>query len=220
MLEQLFGSRTRTKLLKIFFLNPDKAFFVRELTRRIDTQINSVRRELQNLVSCGIIKEKDVLADHSIDSPDLPFGNEKDDSIQKEKLAKSTKIDKQAKKYFTVDTDFVLHSQLKEVFLKSPLLVKDLFLKEYKNFGLIEYAILTGYFVGVQRSPVDIFIIGEIQRNKFTKFIQSIEREFEREVNYTVMTKDEFQYRKSLGDRFLFSILEGQKITLVDTLLK
>lgn len=220
MLEQLFGSRTRTKLLKIFFLNPEKAFFVRELTRRIDTQINSVRRELQNLVSCGIIKEKIDNGEHNNDSDEIQFENTKFETGQKNKPLKSNKIDKQAKKYFTIDNQFVLYPQLKEVFLKSPLLVKDLFLKEHKNFGTIEYASLAGFFVGVERSPVDVFIIGDIQRHKLTKFIQSIERDFEREINYTVMNREEFDYRKSLGDRFLFSILEGKKIILIDTLIK
>ena len=46
MLEHLFGSRTRVKLLKIFLSNPDKDYFVRELTRKIKERINSARREL------------------------------------------------------------------------------------------------------------------------------------------------------------------------------
>ena len=54
--EKLFGSKTRAKLLKLFFENPGKSFYVREMTRVIDEQINSVRRELLNLESIGIIK--------------------------------------------------------------------------------------------------------------------------------------------------------------------
>ena len=56
MLEQLFGSKTRTKLMKLFLLNPEQIYFIRELTRVIDTQINSVRRELDNLEHCGLIR--------------------------------------------------------------------------------------------------------------------------------------------------------------------
>jgi len=55
MLEQLFGSRTRVKLLRFFLSNQDEAFYVRELTRKIDEQLNSVRRELANLQSLGMI---------------------------------------------------------------------------------------------------------------------------------------------------------------------
>src|ERR1700757_56447 len=55
MIDALFGSKTRVKLLHLFLNNPGKAFYVREITRLIDEQINSVRRELSNMLTVGII---------------------------------------------------------------------------------------------------------------------------------------------------------------------
>src|SRR5438034_9731944 len=55
MIEQLFGSKTRVKLLQLFYSNPNRSFYVREITRKVDEQINSVRRELSNLLNIGII---------------------------------------------------------------------------------------------------------------------------------------------------------------------
>src|ERR1700710_94782 len=55
MIEQLFGSKTRVKLLQLFYGNPNRSFYVREITRKIDEQINSVRRELANLLNVGLI---------------------------------------------------------------------------------------------------------------------------------------------------------------------
>src|SRR5580692_4856213 len=55
MIEQLFGSKTRVKLLQLFYSNPNRSFYVREITRKIEEQINSVRRELSNLLNIGII---------------------------------------------------------------------------------------------------------------------------------------------------------------------
>src|SRR5262249_52061486 len=60
MIEQLFGSKTRVKLLQLFYGNPNRSFYVREITRKIDEQINSVRRELANLLSIGIITSDTV----------------------------------------------------------------------------------------------------------------------------------------------------------------
>ena len=40
MFEQLFGSKTRVKLLQLFFENPNRSFYVREITRKIEEQIN------------------------------------------------------------------------------------------------------------------------------------------------------------------------------------
>jgi len=55
MLDQLFGSRTRVKLLRLFLSNPDASYYVREITRKIDEQLNSVRRELSNLLLFGLV---------------------------------------------------------------------------------------------------------------------------------------------------------------------
>ena len=55
MIDSLFGSKTRVKLLHLFLNNPGKSFYVREITRLIDEQINSVRRELANMMNVGII---------------------------------------------------------------------------------------------------------------------------------------------------------------------
>ena len=56
MLEQLFSSKTRVKLLTLFLSHPEKSYYVRELTRRLDERINSIRRELANLEAIGILK--------------------------------------------------------------------------------------------------------------------------------------------------------------------
>jgi len=55
MLEQIFGSSARTKILKFFCINAQQQFFVRELARRLDLQLNSLRRELDNLEKFGFI---------------------------------------------------------------------------------------------------------------------------------------------------------------------
>jgi len=58
MLKRLFTSNTRIKLLTLFVMNPDGEFFIRELTRKLEEQINSVRRELDNLKRLGFLKSK------------------------------------------------------------------------------------------------------------------------------------------------------------------
>ncbi|MBI4975798.1 hypothetical protein HZC20_03915 [Candidatus Peregrinibacteria bacterium] len=39
-------------------MNPDSEFFIRELTRKLNEQINSIRRELDNLKKIGFLKTK------------------------------------------------------------------------------------------------------------------------------------------------------------------
>ena len=59
MLEQIFGSEARTKILKFFCVNFEGKFFVRELSRQLNLQLNSARRELLNLEEFGFLLSLD-----------------------------------------------------------------------------------------------------------------------------------------------------------------
>ncbi len=56
MLERLFISKVRVKILKQFLLNPEEDYHIRALVRLLNEEINAVRRELKNLESFGLLK--------------------------------------------------------------------------------------------------------------------------------------------------------------------
>jgi len=58
VLKALFSSQTRVKLLSTFLLHPEQEYFIRELTRLLGEQINSIRRELENLRKIGLVKAR------------------------------------------------------------------------------------------------------------------------------------------------------------------
>lgn len=58
MLEKLFTSRTRVKILNLFMMNPGQDFFLREISRLTHENINAIRRELKNLEDLGLLKSK------------------------------------------------------------------------------------------------------------------------------------------------------------------
>lgn len=55
MLEQIFSSVARTKILKFFCVHQFDKFFIREISRRLNLQLNSARRELDNLEYFGFL---------------------------------------------------------------------------------------------------------------------------------------------------------------------
>jgi len=58
MLEELVKSRTRLKLLKLFLMEREREFYLRELGRLTGENLNSLRLELRNLAKAGIIAER------------------------------------------------------------------------------------------------------------------------------------------------------------------
>lgn len=194
MFEQLFGSKTRVKLLSLFHNNPDRPFYVREITRKIDEQINSVRRELANLLSIGILKSAE----------------------QNNRL------------YYTVNTKYEFHNELKRIFARAPnkqaslkeTREDDVLASQIKKLGNVGLAFLSGKFVQDSYSNIDLFIVGDVNRAKLTKFVEGMERQVGREINYTVMTEEEFSYRRNLNDRFLADVLDSKKQLIIDNLIK
>lgn len=191
-LEQLFGSKTRARLLSLFLQNADQSYFVRELTRKIDAQLNSVRRELANLQSLGAIIE-----------------------VKKPKT-KDGKPLSEKKKFYMANPDFLLLDDLRGLFSKVKILIKQGLVQQIDSKGRIDYLAFTGKFVDDPDVPTDIIIVGTIDQKVLQKLVKGFEKEFGTEINYTLMPRDEFLYRKQITDRFLFSILEHEQVVMIN----
>jgi DNA-binding transcriptional ArsR family regulator len=184
MLEQIFGSKTRAKLLRLFLERPSDLFYVRNLSRLIKEHLNSVRRELANLENMGLL----------------------------------VSLERDGKKYYSVDTAFPIFNELRSLILKSHLLVERLIVKKLQRLDGIKYLALTGKFVDDLALPTDMLIIGRVSKDNLSKFIKEIEKGYDRDLRYTYLTMAEFQDRKAMTDKFLYSILQGKKIVLLDHL--
>lgn len=199
MLEQLFGSKTRVQLLRLLLNNPYQPFYLRELARRLKTQLNSIRREVSNLEALGIIKVTT-----------LPAAGPSTQNQPKPK--------KSSKKYYLVDTSFILYPELKALVIKAQLLLEQDFIREIEKSARVKLFLLTGIFVGIEQSATDILLVGSINRHRLVALIKRFEKELNREINYTVMSPQEFKYRQDITDRFLYDILEAKKIIIINEL--
>jgi ribosomal protein L24 len=200
MIEQLFGSKTRVKLLRLFYSNPNRSFYVREITRKIDEQINSVRRELGNLLSIGIISSDgtnnrlyyEVNQNYEYFRPlQEIFGGDEVAVVEgTNKEATAVVIPKKAK----VD----------------PVIV------ELLTVGNVEFALYTGQFTRDEASGIDMLVVGDVNATKMQKFITALEEKEKKEIRYVVMTPSEFKYRKEVKDRFISSVMASKQQIIID----
>jgi len=197
MLSKLFGSHSRVKILKAFLFHPEERYYIRQLSRDLALQVNSVRRELENLEEFGLLLSETGATEN------VAAGEEK-------------KSDKQEKKYFRVNKNFPLFEDVKGLIIKSQLLHKDDFTKDLLKTGSIKLLILAGVFVNDFKSPTDVLIVGKVNKDQLLKVIRDLEKELGREVNFTLLTATEFKYRREIADIFLYDILEKEKIVVID----
>jgi len=192
MIDALFGSKTRVKMLHLFFNNPNRAFYVREITRKIDEQINSVRRELANMLNIGIIKSDssnnrlyyEVNQGYPYYEPLKAIFSGSQKQVVPQQLATSD------------DNDWA---------------------KRLKPLGDVKVAILSGQLVRGSSSGLDVLIAGNINKNQAKRLISEIEEEEGKSLNYTVLSYEDFYYRLSVKDRFIMGVV-NDKFTLLQDL--
>ena len=186
-IEKLFGSKTRAKLLQLFFANPNKSFYIREMTRVIDEQINSVRRELSNLESIGVIKNE------SFDNKVYYSANSKHPFYRP------------MIEIFTKKVNASRDHDIKESAWEE-------YCRPVRNYltGLIVTNRLPG------QDGLDLLIIGNDRTKKLTRWAEVIEKKQGKSINYAIMTPEDFTYRKSVRDRFIEDVFEMEITEIID----
>lgn len=220
MLEKLFGSNARVKILKLFLTRPEEKFYIREIARDLKLQLNSVRRELDNLEKFGLLtSDPDVInkITRETQSREEVLVNDVDGIKPKNSVKKAVEGGKQEKKYYKANTTFVLYEEIKSLIMKAQILYERDFVQKVKETGKPQLLVLTGLFVNTI-APVDILAIGKLNKAKMVEFIKELESELGREVNYSIMDHSEFKFRRDITDVFLYEILEGKKIVVIDEL--
>lgn len=90
-------------------------------------------------------------------------------------------------------------------------------LKNRVKIGKIKYAMFSGRFARrIEKKPtdVDLIIVGTIVLPELALLIRDEEKRLGREINYTVMTEEEFSFRKKKRDPFILSVLTGSRVML------
>lgn len=176
-------------MLQLFYGNPNRSFYVREITRKIDEQINSVRRELANLLSIGII---------SSDTTNNRLYYEVDQKYQY--YGPLSAIFGESK---VVSEDLPTSTQKDDV-------------KAIRALGHVDLAVFTGKFTRDETAGIDFLVVGDINQSQLAKYIADLEEKEGKEILYTCLSSREFQYRLQINDRFISKVMEAKKQILID----
>lgn len=204
MFEQLFGSKTRVKLIRLFIDNPEKRFYVRELTRLTDSLINSVRRELENLVDLKLV----------VIEQRIPETKRKENEEVKKKTFNT-------KKFYRLNPKNIFYQDLQKLFSKGKILIEKKLIEKIKRLGDVNYISLGGVFVEDEKAASDLLIISNIEKQKIIQLISKFEKDIAAPLNYTIMNDSEYELRRDICDRFLLDIIENENnVVYVDKLVK
>lgn len=191
-IDALFGSKTRVKLLNLFFTNPDKKFYVREITRMIDEQVNSVRRELSNLQDAKIVKN--TTEDRKV----------------------FYKVNQRHKYYLPLRVIFAgIEFSVDESGAKTD---SDKWRERISSIEKdLQVLVISGALVDGSDSEIDMLLVGDNSKNKLSGWASAYEKEIGRELNYVILTMSDFFYRYSTKDIFINQIFDHKHKVIIDT---
>lgn len=119
--------------------------------------------------------------------------------------------------YFSVNTDHIFYPELLSLVAKE-IGLGDKIVKSKKQLGDVKFAVLSRAFARGRESSmldIDLFLVGSVNMDILEKLVEEEQKVSEREVHYTVMGEDEFQFRKRKNDQFITRVLSQSRTMLI-----
>jgi hypothetical protein len=192
MLEYLFGSKPRANLLQLLLAAEPQPYTAADLTRLSDCSPAFLRAELAKLIKFDVVNQR----------------------VGKDKVTGKRTV------VYSVNTDAPLYSELHALCLKAQLLFDKKYLAQLDPHNRIKLMILTGFFTNAQGINSDMVIVGNIAKENVAEALVHIERNLQHEVNYTIMTETEYQYRQDIADGFIRAVMSQPHLVVIDRLTK
>lgn len=201
ILEGLFDSTIKVKLLRLFFRNPSQRFTLDEVIDKINADPSSTRYQLRKLRKIGLLKSEMIRIEPN-----------------EEEKTSSKRIGRERRVY-QVNPLFQFYSELKSLVLKSTPEVKSRLVDELNKIGRVKLAIVSGVFTNVDNAKIDLLVVSDdIQRLKMVKVVKAIEAEMGHEIRYALMNQKEFEYRLDMYDNFVRQLTQLPHEKLIDKL--
>lgn len=183
MLEEFFISKVRVNILDLFLKNSADSFYVRQIARKVGTEINAARRELDRLTKIKLLK----------------------------RVVRGNRV------FYQLRPEFVFVPELLGLIHKNTGLGSQI-IKKSSELGRVDFAVLTHYFIWKQplaKETVDLALVGKINLKELTELIEKEQVSFGREINYAVISPEDFSKLKSRRDHFVYQLLLDTRVVLV-----
>ncbi len=120
--------------------------------------------------------------------------------------------------YYWIRTDYPFFGDLLSIIAKTTGIGASIVANKNK-IGKINFVMFSGQFTRMKPrrhdEDVDILVVGEVVLPELATLIRMEESKRGKEINYTVMSREEFDFRKKRRDPFLLGILSGSRTMIV-----
>ncbi len=182
ILEKLFGSATKVKLVKLFIFNPELQFTLSEVKQKIKGSESDVKRQLGVLSKISLVKSRKV----------------------REKA--------HYKRVFFFNPNFAFTHDLREFLMKVTTFTEDAIIRRLQKSGRLRLSVVAGVFLNDPNNPesrVDMLVVGDkFKKNGLDRTLKEIESELGKEISYCLLDTEDFKYRLSIGDKLVRDVFD------------
>jgi hypothetical protein len=121
--------------------------------------------------------------------------------------------------FYTLNRNYIFYDEFLRIFAKMTPLSENI-LKNLSRIGKIKFITMSYKYMRklpIREDEIYLLFVGIVVVPELTPIINEAEKAFGREINYTVMTEEEFQFRKKNNDPFIWRFLKQAKVMLVGT---
>lgn len=183
MLQHIIPSKVRRKILELFYHNPEGNYYLRDIVRKVNEEVNAVKRELD------ILHEGKVL-------------------LREKRLNKV---------FYSLNRSYIFYDEFLRIFTKTSSLATQI-TKNISRLGKVKYVAVSTKFsrkVDIREDEIYLLFVGVIVIPEAETIVNKAKTDFGREINFTVMTEDELNFRKKNNDPFMWRFLKQPKVMVV-----
>jgi len=203
LLARLLGGYDRVKIMRFFLHHVDGIFDSKTVTEKLKLKATSARKELQALATVGFVEKKKTRMMTFVRS------GKKESGRVKEVVG------------WKLNSEFPHNAALRDLLFDFEGIDKRELASRFRQVGRIKLFVVAGVFVGEEKARVDILLVGEaIKRNLAERAFDTLTAELGRDVIFSIMDVEEYEYRKKMYDKFIRDIFDLPHEIVIDKLSK
>ena len=196
ILEKLFGSGDRVRIMRVFLFSPDVVFTVEEIAKRSNLFRRVVDKELFLLQKATFIRRK-------------PFP----------RVSKNGNGSRKKGNGWALSKNFQYLKPMESLLIQQVLITESDLIKRLEKVGKLKLLLISGLFVQDSEGRVDLLIVCEhMKRKALEQVIKSMEAEIGKELRYAAFEAPEFEYRVKMYDKLIRDIFDFPHKTILNKL--
>ncbi len=201
ILEKLFGSATKVKIMRLFLFNPEEIFTLVATALRSRVPETDAKHNLALLEEVGLIERRKV-------SQEVKVSN---------KLGKKQKKSSRTVDGWILNQDFGLINQLRDLVLYvSPFRNREI-IKLLSRAAKLKLVVLSGVFRHNLDARIDLLVVGDnLKKPTLDTIIKKIESEMGREIKYAAFETTDFKYRMDMYDKLVRDVFDYPHEKILD----